>query len=191
MILLIAEIKDGLPTPNFGSEHRKHMSEKHHAGHRSASVCAWTLLREALLRMGFDAMPDVKFSENGKPFFRNNGVHFSLSHSGKLAAALVSSGNCAIDVECIDRTVGEKLAARCMHANEIAADMDFFECWTKKECLGKLSGRGIPARPCEIDLTQAREAFFCKRISDSTGGRYYLSAVAHETGQIETQWMVL
>lgn len=191
MMLLLAEIKDGLPMPNFGAEHRKHMSEKHHAGHRSASVCAWTLLREALLRMGFDAMPDVKFSENGKPFFRNNGVHFSLSHSGKLAAALVSSGNCAIDVECIDRTVGEKLAARCMHANEIAADMDFFECWTKKECLGKLSGKGLSSRPSAIDLTQTPEAFFSRRILDSSGEPYCLSAIAHENIPVELLWIEL
>lgn len=187
MMLLIAEIREGLPVPDFGSEYQNYMSEKHHAGYRSASLCAWTLLREALCSMGFHAMPDVTFSETGKPSFRDHCAHFSLSHSGKLAVALVSDENCAVDVEKIDPNAAEKLSARCMHENEIAAGMDFFECWTKKECIGKLSGNGLPSKPGRIDLTACREAFFTACLSDSCGEKYYLSALAHEKGELKVK----
>lgn len=191
MMLLLAEIKDGLPMPNFGAEHLRHMSEKRHAGHRIASVSAWTLLEKALQRMNYCDMPIVTFSESGKPVFPKNELHFSLSHSGKLVAVLVSSENCAVDVEKIAPNAAEKLSTRCMHENEIAAGMDFFECWTKKECLAKLSGKGLSSRPSAIDLTQTPEAFFCRRILDSSGEPYCLSAITHESIPVELLWIEL
>lgn len=186
-MILLAENREGLEMPDFGPEHRSHMEEKRHPGHRTASICAWRLLEEGMRRLGYATMPEVRFLEGGKPVFQDEKLYFSLSHSGRLAAIVISDVNCAVDVEVIDRKAEEKLKARCMHPSEIACGMDFFECWTKKECMGKLSGRGMPARPCEIDLTAEKTAFVCEMLSDSEGNAYCLSAV----GEVKIKWVKL
>ena len=188
MMILLAEIREGLEMPDFGPEYRRHMDEKRHPGHKKASICAWLLLEAGLKRMGCAKMPEVTFLEGGKPVFRDGKKHFSLSHSSRLAAVIISDGNCAVDVEIIDRKAEEKLKNRCMHANEIASGMDFFECWTKKECLGKLSGRGISIRPCEIDLTAEKTAFFTRTVCDSEGKTYFLSAAGEKLPD-KIEWM--
>ena len=188
MMLLAAEIREGLEIPEFGPVHRFHMEKKSHPGHRMASISAWKLLEAGLKRLGYEKMPEVAFLENGKPVFRNEKLHFSLSHSGKLAAVVISSQNCAADVEIINRAAEEKLKERCMHPNEVASGMDFFECWTKKECMGKFSGKGIPAKPCEIDLTAEKTEFFCECIRDSEGNAYFLSAICEGT---KIEWLKL
>lgn len=191
MMLLIAEIKDGLSALDFGVAYRKHMADKHHEGHRNASICAWSLLAMALRKMGVSRLPEVAFLENGKPVFCEEKLHFSLTHSANLAAALLSWNNCAVDLEKIEVKVENALKARCMHPNEIVAGMNFFECWTKKECLGKLSGRGIGARPCETDLCAQNLPFVCKTVCDSRGERYCLSAVTDDGEAAELHWVEL
>ena len=176
MMLLVCEIREGLSAPDFGPEYCAHAENKRHPGHRTASISAWRLLEAGMRRLGYEKMPEVRFLENGKTVFADEKLNFSLSHSGKLAAAVISEESCAVDVEICGRMIEEKLKKRCMHENEIAAGMNFFECWTKKECIGKLSGRGMPSRPCEIDLTAEETGFFCERISDSNGQEYRLSA---------------
>ena len=188
MMLIVAEIREGLTAPDFGPVYRTHMEEKHHEGHRRDSVCAWRLLAEGLRRMGYENMPEVVFLEGGKPVFRKEKLHFSLSHSGRLAAAVISEENCAVDVEIIDSKMEEKLRMRCMHENESAAGMDFFECWTKKECLGKLNGKGMPSQPCKIDLTKEKTGFFSEVLSDSGHKKYRISAAGFQ-GKIE--WIEL
>ena len=186
-MILLAEIREGLAVPDFGPEYRRHMDEKRHPGHKNASICAWQLLETGMKRLGYAQMPEVCFLKNGKPVFRDVKMHFSISHSGRLAAVIISNENCAVDVEIIDRKMEEKLKNRCMHPNEIVSGMDFFECWTKKECLGKLSGKGLPSKPCEIDLTAEKVVFLCETVADSEGNEYSLSAVGGET----IEWLEL
>jgi len=188
MMLLVCEIREGLAAPDFGPEHRSHMEKKRHPGHRKASICAWRLLKTGLKRLGYEKMPEVTFLTNGKPVFRNEKLYFSLSHSGNLAAAVISEENCAVDVEIAERKIEEKLKERCMHENELATGMDFFECWTKKECLAKLSGKGMPSKPCEIDLTSENTEFLCETVFDSDGNAYFLSAVCSDT---KIKWIEL
>ena len=189
-MILLAEIREGLTVPDFGPEFCIHMDQKRHPGHRSASISAWRLLEAGLKRRGCEKMPEVRFIENGKPVFRDAGLHFSLSHSGNLAAVVISDENCAVDVEITGRNVEKKLKSRCMHENEIAAGMDFFECWTKKECIGKLSGKGMPSRPCEIDLTAEKTAYFCESVCDSEGKSYFLSTAGIKLPD-KIEWMEL
>ena len=178
-LLLIAEAAPGLAIPEFGGAFAGHMAGKHNPAARAASLAAWRLLACGLRELGCAALPSVAFGPQGKPRFTDSNLHFSLAHSGALAAALISEAPCGVDLERIRPEVAHRLAARCLSDGERARQIDFFECWTKKECIGKLDGRGITAHPSDIDTLDPHHAnrFFTARIHDASGQEYALSAL--------------
>ena len=188
-LLLIAEVSEGLSVPDFGSEFKDHMSTKHHPSVRNASCTAWRLLALALEKNGINELPTVRFKETGKPFFADSPLHFSLSHSGKLAAVLLSDTPCAVDIEMVKNDVGNKLMDRCMNEAEKASGCDFFDCWTKKECLGKLSGKGLPARPAAMDSLDPAytDHFRLYRLTDTSGREYRLCALCMNHEKLHIQ----
>lgn len=188
-LLLIAEITDGLSIPDFGSEFEKHIEAKHNPAVYNASCTAWRLLAIALKESGINKLPQVRFKETGKPFFANSPLHFSLSHSGSLAAVLLSDSPCAVDIEIIKQAVQDKLADRCMNEREKTSGCVFFECWTKKECLGKLNGKGLTARPADIDSLDPvyTDYFHMYPFTDSLDQNYQLCALCMNNKKIHIQ----
>lgn len=178
-LLYWCEITENAPLPDFGDVLRSHIAQKSHPGVHASSLTAWNLLERALRQLGHARLPAVEFQPGGKPYFADSGLHFSISHSGRIAAALVSDGPCAVDVEAVRPNVEERLLVRCLSKQEIEAGCDFFEAWTKKECIGKLSGRGIPGHPAEINTLDTEYAgrFFLREIRDSQGNQYILTAL--------------
>ncbi len=98
--------------------------------------------------------------ENGKPVLKGGAVHFSISHSGEIAAVAVNK-HCrvGIDVEKIV-PVNSRIARRVFCDEEIAfvfgspdipagavedreALERFFRVWTYKEAYVKMTGQGI------------------------------------------------
>ena len=187
-LLLIAEIRDNLSLPMFGGDFAAHIDGKRNPSVRRSSLTAWGLLAEGMRRMGFDALPAVRFGSRGKPGFTDSPVHFSLAHSGNLAVALLSDAPCGVDVERVRPEVSRRLRGRCLSARE-QEQLGFFECWTKKECIGKLDGRGIGAHPAHIDTLDAQWTgrFFARRIVDSSGREYALAALC-ESGTVRFLW---
>ena len=188
-LLLIAEVLEGASPPAFGAEFEEHIKAKRDPAVRNASCTAWRLLALALERSGVKPLPQVRFEERGKPAFSNSPLHFSLSHSSNLAAALLSDSPCAVDVEEIRENVREKLMRRCMNDRERTLGCDFFECWTKKECLGKLSGRGISLRPAEMDSLDPEYTnhFNLFRCTDSLEHAYQLCALCMNQKELNIQ----
>ena len=188
-LLLIAEVEEGLALPGFGFEFERHMEAKRNPAVRNASCTAWRLLALALKKSGINELPQARFEAMGKPVFADSRLHFSLSHSENIAAALLSDSPCAVDVEIIRDTVNNKLRDRCMNEQEKAAGCGFFECWTKKECLGKLSGRGIPSRPSETDSLDPAyaEHFHLQRFFDADKQEYQLCALCMNHEEIHIQ----
>lgn len=173
-MLLAREIRPDAELPDFGPEFARHMACKTHPEGRIASLNAWSLLAEGLKRL--DApLQSVRFSETGKPYFPDSPLHFSLSHSANFAAALISDSPCGVDIEQV-RPVSEKLVLRCMHPDEIAAGMDFFEAWTKKECLAKLDGDGMKSRPNRVNSCICT-GWFIRSLTDAEGKEYRLCAI--------------
>ncbi len=91
----------------------------------------------------------LKRGENGKPYFLNSSLHFSLSHSNGYAAAAISDlCEVGLDVETSDISPeqAKKLARRFFGADELAefegTPESFLRIWTKKEAYAKM--RGIP-----------------------------------------------
>lgn len=105
-------------------------------------------------------------------------LFFSLSHSQAYASALISAAPCGVDVECVRVDISDKLYHRCMHPSEIAAGLDFFSAWTRKECIAKLDGSGMPAKPSRLDSTDNRyHNWFTQRITDASRREYVLTAL--------------
>lgn len=188
-LLLFSEVAEGLPLPGFGAAFEDHIAAKHHPRVRASSLSAWRLLEIALNEAGVHELPEVVFEKTGRPAFASFPLFFSLSHSEKLAAALLSDAPCAVDVERIRPEAAQRLHDRCLNAREKALGCDFFACWTKKECIGKLDGRGIPSRPSELDSLDAAYAghFHVRRICDCAGQEYALAALCPGEGELHIQ----
>ena len=183
-LLLYGGIRPIKAVPDFGPALCEHLRAKTNPAVHAASIAAWSLLAEGLRMLGLEELPEVRFDPSGKPRFIDSSLHFSLSHSGRFAAVLISEEPCGVDIELVRPEVAERLRERCLSDGERARGCDFFELWTKKECIAKLDGSGMRGHPSEIDTLDIRwnGRFFTTRIRDSAGQAYALSALC---GDIE------
>lgn len=91
----------------------------------------------------------ILLDENGKPYVQGNPVYISLSHSGNWAVCAMDQKPVGVDVEVI-RGVQEQFIARVCSAEEqryirygdAGYLQRFWECWTAKEALFKLTEKG-------------------------------------------------
>ena len=187
ILLLYGEIRPMETIPDFGAALHEHLRKKTNPAVRASSLATWSLLAEGLRRLGLNALPEVRFEPGGKPVFVNRPLHFSLSHSGHLAAVLISEKPCGVDVEQLRPEVAARLHERCLSDAERARDCDFFELWTKKECIAKLDGRGLPSHPSEIDTLDSRWTgrFYTTHVRDSSGQEYALSALCADAEALQ------
>ena len=95
-------------------------------------------------------LPKIQCTEQGKPYFEDSGLHFSVSHTKNHAFCCVSNRNVGIDAEERDRDIDLRLAEKFLSPAEklrFAAAPDKRECllrlWVLKEAYGKLLGKGI------------------------------------------------
>ena len=184
-LMLYGGIRPIETIPDFGTALHEHLRAKSNPAVHAASVAAWSLLAEGLHMLGADVLPEVRFDPGGKPRFIGSPLHFSLSHSRNLAAVLISDEPCGVDVEQLRPEVAERLRARCLSDGERARSCDFFEIWTRKECIAKLDGSGMRSHPGKVDTLDARwnHRFFTTRVHDDLGQEYVLSALC---GDAET-----
>lgn len=100
------------------------------------------------------ARQDLELGEHGKPFLREGGPAFNLSHSGDAAlVALATDGELGVDLERRGRRRNHlALAERYFCAAEAQAlalctgearEALFLELWTAKEAVLKALGRGL------------------------------------------------
>ena len=95
----------------------------------------------------------VEYDETGKPFLAGSKYHISVTHSGDLAAVIISSkGRVGIDLETARERI-ERVKERFLHPEELAMigekDVCFrlTQAWCAKEALYKLFGhRGLDFR---------------------------------------------
>ena len=117
------------------------------------SLAAGLLIRRAI------GESPIVFGDHGKPYV-NNGVYFSVSHSGRAAAIAVDDVEVGLDVEQIPDESRLKIADRFYHPGErayVREAMDpcraFCEIWTRKEAVLKMTGEGISTDLTAFDTT--------------------------------------
>lgn len=118
---------------------------------RKRTVAGELLARQMLAaRLGCPEK-DVPLSwdELGKPSVEREGVYVSVSHSGAWAVCVTADAPVGVDLEVV-RSAQEKFMRRVCSQQEMACirpgdDGDcrrFWEIWTAKEALFKLTGKG-------------------------------------------------
>ena len=107
---------------------------------RLRSIGAGLLLHEAGIA------PPFSYGEHGKPYIPG-GVHFSLSHSGELAAlAVCEETPVGLDAEVIApvrRAAARALTSEERDFMEVDPERRFAYLWTRKEAALKCTGAGL------------------------------------------------
>ena len=139
---------------DFGKAETERISAIRNPTRRSESLAALTALSE-LIRISFgDVNLEILRDKNGKPYFKNSDISFSLSHSGDISVAALCDEKynlIGVDVEKIaDRANIEELSQRFFSSDEKQefikrgkAQKAFFDIWTKKEAYAKMTGEGL------------------------------------------------
>lgn len=132
---------------------RKIDGMKHESG-KCLSLGVGILLHKALADIGITNEPDeAELNQYEKPYYKEYpNVHFSLSHSGKMAMCAVADAPVGCDVEKIKNkncdiaerffAVDENALLKSI-ADETAQKEMFFRLWTLKESFIKCIGTGL------------------------------------------------
>ncbi len=112
---------------------KERLNKKRNESLRLASLCALSLLND-------EQRADLKYTENGNPFFNKLNQDISISHSKNYTAVAIStskSEKIGVDIE---DTSNVNPATRFLTENEkqvVTDTLKFLEIWTKKEALFK------------------------------------------------------
>lgn len=127
---------------------------------KQQGICAELLLYEALKKAAPDIAPppEISVNEHGKPYLKDGGVFFSLSHSENLSFCAVSELELGADVQQV-RPYDRRLMLRFFTAGErkyieSCPDMDcaFTRVWALKESYIKAVGLGLSIPLSSFDL---------------------------------------
>lgn len=138
-------------TAAVGRERRELALRSRRAGERELSLAAGLLLSAGLAEAGLTPPEEFPKNEYGKPYIPGNGIHFSLSHSGKFAVCAISPVPVGCDVQEI-RKGKVRIAERYFSPAEAEAlaavpeeEKQAFFCrvWALKESFSKAAGLGM------------------------------------------------
>ncbi len=125
-------------------------------GHTAAYALLATLFREATGR----PLPEIARTDRGKPYFPNEALHFSLTHTKGYAFCALSDCPVGIDAEELTRRVNPGLAEKILSPGEKAqyekaADKNkaLLTFWVLKEAAAKCTGEGICSYPNKTDFS--------------------------------------
>jgi 4'-phosphopantetheinyl transferase len=155
--------EDGKPAPDYLSEERKQRAAAmRDEADRLRTVAGETMAREMLAaRLGCQPREvPLQYDEDGKPEVPGTGLFVSVSHSGAYVVCAVDDAPVGVDVETV-RDVDEKFMRRVCSEEELAyvlrggdRERRFWELWTAKEAVFKLTGHGPLLRLSKLALPE-------------------------------------
>ena len=117
------------------------------------------LLREMYEGLRGKPMPPVLLTERGKPYFRDDPLYFSITHTKRHVFCALSETPVGIDGEEMDRRVNLHLADKILSPGERArydraADsrLCLLRLWVLKEAYVKMLGTGLTGYPNQTDF---------------------------------------
>jgi 4'-phosphopantetheinyl transferase len=148
-----------------------------------------SLLGKLLIKEGMEFIAEevdfkkLCFTKYKKPYFEGTNVKFNISHSGKLAIAIISTNQkteIGIDIEKIHPICIEDFKTQMtpyeqeMVSNAADDQQSFFNYWTQKEAVLKAHGKGlsIPLKSFEVKDNQAHiddTTFFLSKMDVKDG----------------------
>lgn len=121
---------------------------------RSGHEAGRELLRQLYREETGQDLPPILTADRGKPYFQDDPLHFSTSHTPKRAFCVLSAHNVGIDAEELDRSINLKLAEKIlspMEREQFEAAPDqrkaLLTFWVLKEAAAKFSGEGLRGYP--------------------------------------------
>lgn len=117
-----------------------------------------TVGRELLAQLLSGNVPEIAVTPNGKPYFIENNLHFSISHTKNHAFCCLSDCNIGLDAEEMDRKVSPALVDKILSASEKPRCADpgaVLRLWVLKEAYAKLTGKGLGDYLYETDFDPA------------------------------------
>jgi len=126
--------------------------------------------------------PVIHRTENGKPYVDEEGVFFSVSHSGSIFACALSSFDIGLDIQDREPRSPEKISERYFTQEE--RKHPFRRIWTRKEALIKYMGvtlKDVIASETVLDREDVR--FIDLEMEDDIVG--CLCIPAGENGDVE------
>ena len=155
--------EDGQPAPDYLDPQRRQRAEAmRFEADRLRTVGGEVLARRMLAeRLGCDPVDvPLRWNEDGKPEAPDTGWFLSISHSGAYVVCAVDRAPIGVDVETI-RDVDEKFMHRVCSEEELAyalrggdVQRRFWELWTAKEAVFKLTGHGPLLRLSKLALPE-------------------------------------
>lgn len=135
-------------------ERQRKVDALHFPRDRQLSLGVELLLQYALGQLGLPCRDMIySYKEGGKPYLvAQPDIHFSLSHSGKIAICAISSGETGCDVEekkRFDMKIAERFFTREEYQQIVKQESDqekqemFSRLWTLKESFIKATGLGL------------------------------------------------
>lgn len=125
-------------------------------GHDSGRELLETLYR---LETG-QAMPEIRITPRGKPYFVDSPLHFSITHTDRHVFCALGHCNVGIDAEEADRIIRPTLLHRILSPTELARvagsrnpNEAVLRLWVMKEADAKLSGEGLHGFPNHTDFS--------------------------------------
>lgn len=125
-------------------------------GHEAGRQLLETLYREET----GEALPEIRTTDRGKPYFADTPWYFSITHTKNHAFCVLSRNNVAVDAEETDRKINLKLAEKILSPAEKAQfngaknkEKALLTFWVLKEAAAKLSGEGLRGYPNHTDFS--------------------------------------
>lgn len=179
---------DSLP---FGESERERLSRIKNEHRRRESLGGLEALRAACEHKALSLPLCIERADTGKPHFTHpSAPHFSISHTGNFAAAVLSDSEIGLDIEAIDVSREVLHIASRYFTNDEQAELShaadvnerFYELWTAKEARAKLDGRGLGAllsgdAPCDVHVVT--------RVIKAGGERLCISVCAKAEDEVE------
>ena len=147
----------------MSAERRRRISDFPAEDDRKRSAAGELLLRQALVEaLGCtQETAPLLWEDSGKPAAGAEGVYLSLSHSGPWVLCAIHDKPMGVDVEVI-RAADQKFMTRACSEAEMAyiafgregCYHRFWECWTAKEALFKVTGKGPLLGLSRLELPQ-------------------------------------
>jgi len=121
--------------------------------------------RQLLQTLYGGPLPEIAYTKQGKPYFVDSPLHFSISHTPKHVFCILSDKPVGIDAEEIDRQIRPQLAEKILSPAELEQfsksddpRLALLTFWVLKEAAGKCTGEGLQIWPnhTSFSLTDPR-----------------------------------
>ena len=105
-------------------------------------------------------MPEIMTTDRGKPYWKEDPLHFSITHTKHHVFCAIAQTPIGIDAEEWEREIDLRLAEKILSPGELAQyaaardkRLALLTFWVLKEAMAKASGQGLRGYPNYTDLS--------------------------------------